>query len=215
MLINHDFKSPNFDHREIPIEYIIIHYTEMAFEDALQKLINKGSKVSAHYLIKADGQIFQLVDDNKIAWHAGKSCWKKQEKLNQNSIGIELDNLGVTKFTQQQISSCLELSKYLMQKHFIPKYNFIGHSDIAADRKIDPGIFFDWQFFAQHGLGIWHNLERSASSQLHQLGEEGAKIHSLQTKLDLLGYNIKMSYCQMLCMEKIRQHIFSHLSCHY
>ena len=94
MLINANFTSPNFTDRKKPIEYIIVHYTEMPFNLALNRLIDKEAEVSSHYLIKEDGEIFRLVADDKIAWHAGKSFWKGQSALNQNSIGIELDNLG-------------------------------------------------------------------------------------------------------------------------
>lgn len=193
MLINANFTSPNFTDRKKSIEYIIVHFTEMPFDLALNRLINKESEVSCHYLIKEDGEIFQLVADNKAAWHAGKSFWKGESALNQNSIGIELDNLGNNKFSREQINSCLNLSKTLVQKYDIPLVNFIGHSDVAPDRKIDPGIFFDWHFFATHKLGIWHDTLESEYKQLYHFGDKGNMIRKLQHNLAKLGYKIEES----------------------
>lgn len=191
MLINANFTSPNFTDRKKPIEYIIVHYTEMPFNLALNRLIDKEAEVSSHYLIKEDGEIFRLVADDKIAWHAGKSFWKGQSALNQNSIGIELDNLGNNKFSREQINSCLTLSKVLVQKYSVPSINFIGHSDVAPDRKIDPGIFFDWQFFANNDLGIWHDVSRLEYKELYYFGDKGDRIRKLQHNLAQLGYKIE------------------------
>ena len=193
MLINANFTSPNFTDRKKPIEYIIVHYTEMPFNLALNRLIDKEAEVSSHYLIKEDGEIFRLVADDKIAWHAGKSFWKGQSALNQNSIGIELDNLGNNKFSREQINSCLTLSKVLVQKYSVPSINFIGHSDVAPDRKIDPGIFFDWQFFANNDLGIWHDVSRLEYKELYYFGDKGDMIRKLQHNLAQLGYKIEES----------------------
>lgn len=193
MLINANFTSPNFTDRKKPIEYIIVHYTEMPFNLALNRLIDKEAEVSSHYLIKEDGEIFRLVADDKIAWHAGKSFWKGQSALNQNSIGIELDNLGNNKFSREQINSCLTLSKVLVQKYSVPSINFIGHSDVAPDRKIDPGIFFDWQFFANNDLGIWHDVSRLEYKELYYFGDKGDRIRKLQHNLAQLGYKIEES----------------------
>ena len=193
MLINANFTSPNFTDRKKPIEYIIVHYTEMPFNLALNRLIDKEAEVRSHYLIKEDGEIFRLVADDKIAWHAGKSFWKGQSALNQNSIGIELDNLGNNKFSREQINSCLTLSKVLVQKYSVPSINFIGHSDVAPDRKIDPGIFFDWQFFANNDLGIWHDVSRLEYKELYYFGDKGDMIRKLQHNLAQLGYKIEES----------------------
>lgn len=193
MLINNNFPSPNFSMRIKPIEYIIIHFTEMEFESALYKLTSLEAEVSAHYLIKEDGEIFRLVDDDKIAWHAGKSFWRGESALNQNSIGIELDNLGKNKFSPKQINSCLNLSQLLKQKYNIPFRNFIGHSDVAPARKIDPGIFFDWQFFAQNGLGIWHDVANSRGQIMQQFGNINKDVAKLQAGLARLGYFVEIN----------------------
>ena len=116
MRINNNFFSPNYSNRVKNPEYIIMHFTEMIFEDALAKLTDPEAQVSAHYLIKENGEIFQLVDDDNIAWHAGVSSWQGNEALNQNSIGIELDYLGNCEFKRAQMDACIELSKNLLKK---------------------------------------------------------------------------------------------------
>lgn len=190
MNINNNFKSPNYADRILTIKYLIIHYTEMPFKDALQKLTSKDAGVSAHYLIKEDGEIFRLVNDDKIAWHAGVSSWYGQESLNSNSIGIELDNLGNCIFAEKQMQSCIELCKFLSKKYDIQPQNIIAHSDVAPSRKIDPGIFFDWQLLADNGLGIRYSRKPRGSKILFNFGEANSKIKVLQQKLAKLGYKI-------------------------
>jgi N-acetylmuramoyl-L-alanine amidase len=166
----------------------------MTFQDALAKLIDKDSGVSAHYLIKEDGEVFQLVDDKHIAWHAGKSAWHGAPALNENSIGIEIDNLGDREFKKAQMQALIELCQPLMKKYNIPKKNFIGHSDVAPDRKIDPGIFFDWKLCAQKGLGVWHNLEiQNNLKDLFVFGNNDNEIKTLQKNLKKLGYALEIT----------------------
>ena len=192
MLVNSNFSSPNFSKRTKQIEYGILHFTEMPFKEALARLCDKASEVSAHYLIKENGEIFQLVQDENIAWHAGKSSWHGKERLNQNSIGIELDNLGNKEFNKDQMNSCIKLCKDLATKYDIPKENFIGHSDVAPERKIDPGIFFSWKLLYKQGLGIWHKIQPlSMNISLYEFGTIGENIGKIQTKLKKVGYNIE------------------------
>ncbi|MDP4708586.1 MAG: N-acetylmuramoyl-L-alanine amidase [Rickettsiaceae bacterium] len=194
MLINNNFSSPNYSTRSQKLEHIMVHFTEMLFVDALKRLTDKTSEVSAHYLIKADGTIYQLVDDANIAWHAGKSSWHGVDSLNQNSVGIELDNLGNCKFNKPQMQACIELGKFLLKKYDIAANNFIGHSDVAPDRKVDPGIFFDWKLCAKNGLGVWHNLSTPKKSELLiSFGDKGSAVTNLQTNLRRLGYPINIS----------------------
>lgn len=190
MKINNNFISPNYSERIKNIQYVIIHFTEMSFDGALTRLTDNISEVSAHYLIQNTGEIFRLVEDSKVAWHAGESYWQGQEKLNQTSIGIELDNLGVGAFPPIQIQSCINLCKHLKQLYDIPIINFIGHSDVAPDRKIDPGIFFNWCEFATHGLGIWHDYFPHESKILYKFGDFNKEILTLQSKLNKIGYKI-------------------------
>ena len=185
MKINHSFSSPNYNDRGgKKIDFIILHYTEMSFDDALQKLCEPLAEVSAHYLIKEDGKIFQLVKDEYRAWHAGKSYWAGRDNINDCSIGIELDNLGDSPFKEQQMQSCIALCKHLSLQYNISPQHILGHSDIAPSRKVDPGIFFDWQRLAKEGLGIWPK-EISQSVQL--------SCSEIQEKLQKIGYNIEVT----------------------
>jgi N-acetyl-anhydromuramyl-L-alanine amidase AmpD len=158
--ILHNYKSPKFDDRPFPMQFLILHYTEMTFEGAVERLCDPEIKVSAHYIIKENGEIYSLVDDDKRAWHSGKSAWYDFERLNDYSIGIEIDNLGNKIFEEVQINSCIELCKYLCNKYSIPtKTNIIGHSDINPEGKIDPGIYFPWEKLAKENLGIFPKRE--------------------------------------------------------
>jgi len=158
--------SPNFDlkkRKNKDIKFIVFHYTGMKYEkQAIRKLIDFNSKVSSHYLIKNNGEILNLVPDLYTAWHAGISNWKKIKSLNKNSIGIEISNSGhnfkYKKFSKKQIFAIIKLSRFLKKKYNIKVKNFLGHSDIAPDRKIDPGEKFPWKYLSKKKIGYWHNL---------------------------------------------------------
>ena len=149
--------SPNFDIKKRnskDIKFLIFHYTGMKNEnDAIDKLTNSASKVSCHYFIRNSGRIVQLVPDLYIAWHAGVSKWKNYQSLNNSSIGIEISNPGhnfsYKNFSKKQINSILLLSKILIKKYKINSKNILGHSDIAPNRKKDPGEKFPWKFFSK------------------------------------------------------------------
>ena len=160
--------SPNFDDRKAPIRYLIFHATALdTLEETFKALIDskEPNRVSAHYVIDRDGSIYQLVADDKKAFHAGVSDWaftnqgKAIKSLNDFSIGVEFqcpakgDGLGG--FTKAQIKSGIELSRSLIKKYGILPQHVLGHSDIAPHRKQDPGIFFPWRTFAKAGIGIW------------------------------------------------------------
>ncbi len=144
-------KSPNFDKRPrgTKINSIVIHYTGMkTFNVAYKKLCDKKSKVSSHYLIGRDGKVINLVDEKDRAWHAGKSHWKGIDNLNNNSIGIELENpgheFGYIPFSKKQMDVLISLCKELKNKYDIKEDWVLGHSDISPDRKLDPGEKFEW-----------------------------------------------------------------------
>lgn len=195
MRINTKIKSPNYAIRKYSLQFVIIHYTEMRFEDALTKLCDDRSNVSSHYLICENGDIFNLVDDRCAAWHAGVSHWNGINAINDYSIGIELDNLGVSEFPKQQIKSCIELCKQLVKMHNIPRANILGHSDIAPNRKIDPGIYFSWENLAVHNLGMWHNIDATEINfkMLHKFDDTGPQILKLQQNLRNLGFQIELT----------------------
>ena len=143
------------------IKFVIIHYTGMQSEiESIERLKNVKSKVSCHYLINRKGSVVQMVEEKNIAWHAGKSKWKNFTNLNKGSIGIELVNrghkFGYENYTKLQINSLVNLCKELKKKYKINKENFLGHSDIAPLRKIDPGEKFPWKKMSEFGLGLWY-----------------------------------------------------------
>ena len=143
------------------ILFVIIHYTGMQSEiESITRLKDKNSNVSCHYLINRKGVVTLMVPDNKIAWHAGKSKWKKFKDLNKYSIGIELVNkghqYGYQNFTKAQMKSLIQICKKLKKKYKIDANNFLGHSDVAPLRKIDPGEKFPWQNLSKYNLGVWY-----------------------------------------------------------
>ncbi|MDC3203863.1 N-acetylmuramoyl-L-alanine amidase [Candidatus Pelagibacter sp.] len=146
------------------IKFIIFHYTGMKKEiDAINLLTNQKSNVSCHYFIKNNGEILTLVPDLYISWHAGVSAWKKYRSINSKSIGIEISNPGhdftYKKFSKNQIKSVLKLSTFLIKKYNIKSNFILGHSDIAPDRKKDPGEKFPWKYFSKNKIGYWHSLK--------------------------------------------------------
>ena len=162
-----DEPSPNYSKRKrskSDIKLVIIHYTGMQSEiESLNRLKDINSKVSCHYFINRKGDILRLVDDNKVAWHAGKSKWKKFNNLNNCSIGIELANcghdFGYQAFPKKQIKSLIMLGTFLKSKYKIKTENFLGHSDISPIRKKDPGEKFPWKKLSQFKLGKWYNKD--------------------------------------------------------
>ena len=137
---------------------------------AINRLIDDKSKVSCHYFIKRNGSIIIMVPDLYEAWHAGKSNWKKDKSLNKKSIGVEISNkghqFGYEKYSKKQIKSLIKLSKYLIKKYKIKKSNILGHSDIAFDRKKDPGEKFPWQYLSKKKIGFWHNIDKKKLKKL-------------------------------------------------
>ncbi|MFN3955489.1 MAG: N-acetylmuramoyl-L-alanine amidase [Pararhodobacter sp.] len=150
--------SPNFGPRRDGLrpELVVLHYTEMAGpKAALERLCNPESEVSAHYLIGADGRIWHLVDETMRAWHAGAGRWRGHGDVNSRSIGIELDNDGASPFAAAQMRALEHLLPAIMTRWNIPRDGVIAHSDMAPERKVDPGARFDWLRLARQGLSIW------------------------------------------------------------
>jgi len=189
-----DFYSPNFDKRpKNVIDTIVLHSTHLSFASSIKRLCDKVAKVSCHYLIDLDGQIYRLVEDDKRAWHAGISYWRGKSNLNNNSIGIELvdttsKGLRIKRFPRPQMKSLIVLLKFLTKKYKIPSCNIVGHSDVAPDRKDDPGEFFDWQDLANEGIGHYHS-ECLKSAKNSCLVDPKAK--EIQIMLKAYGYKIK------------------------
>jgi len=189
--------SPNFNSNKRKIKqvkFIIFHYTGMKKEsEAIKRLTNIQSEVSSHYLITNNGNILTLVPDLYEAWHAGKSMWKNYKSLNKNSIGIEISNPGhqhkYKKFSSKQISSLLRLSKFLIKKYKINSKNILGHSDIAPDRKKDPGEKFPWKYLAKKNIGLWHNLEIKRLKNLRKKKCKKSSEKVFMKNLSKIGYS--------------------------
>ena len=168
------FKSSNYSKKarnKGKIKFLIIHYTGMqSVRASINRLTNPRYKVSCHYLIDRKGKIFQMVEDNKIAWHAGKSKWQKLNNLNDSSIGIELANkghrYGYQAFTKSQIKKLIQLCKNLKKKYMIKNKFILGHSDVAPLRKIDPGEKFPWDYMHSKGVGIYPGKIRGPKKSL-------------------------------------------------
>ena len=186
--------SPNFTSRKSrKIKSVIIHYTGMkTVLDSIKRLKNKKSKVSCHYLIDNNGSIIQMVKDQDVAWHAGISYWNGKKNLNNSSIGIELQNkgeeFGYEKFTKRQISSLISLINFIKKKYNIRDAFILGHSDIAPDRKIDPGYLFPWHKLYKSGIGLMPLTKSVDNKELSNVG-----IKNLQLLLREFGYKIKIS----------------------
>ena len=150
------FPSPNFGRRKSgkSIEFIVLHYTAIGKEASLDRLCNPIHEVSCHYLIDQKGVCYQLVDDSKRAWHAGKSFWRGLRDINSRSLGIELVNSGDEAYPKTQMESLMVLLQDLLAIHKIRPQNVLGHSDIAPSRKTDPGKWFDWRLLSENGLAI-------------------------------------------------------------
>ena len=134
---------------------VVLHYTAMEAEAALERLCDPGAEVSAHYMIGRDGRVWRLVDEAKRAWHAGAGAWGDVRDVNSASIGVELVNLGAEPFAAAQMDRLAHLLRAVMGRWAIPRHRVIGHSDMAPDRKADPGSRFDWRRLAREGLSIW------------------------------------------------------------
>jgi len=168
--------SPNFDPivRKIKnIRFLIFHYTGMKSErKAIERLTKIQSEVGAHYFIKKDGEIIRMVPDLYKAWHAGISYWGKYKFLNKYSIGIEISNpghqFGYVNFKKKQIKNLIILTKLLVKKYNIKKNHILGHSDIAPDRKRDPGEKFPWKILYNKKVGVWHDLNHKKLIKLRK-----------------------------------------------
>ncbi|MEI4261852.1 N-acetylmuramoyl-L-alanine amidase [Roseovarius sp. D0-M9] len=154
--------SPNFGDRRggLRPEILLIHFTKMrSAEEALERLCDASAEVSCHYLIAEDGRLWQMVDEVARAWHAGRGSWRGKADVNSRSIGIELASRGTHPFAEPQMRALEGLMGGIMGRWEILPENVIGHSDIAPDRKDDPGPHFDWRRLALQGLAVWPDAE--------------------------------------------------------
>tara|TARA_B100000575_G_C23128216_1_gene653986 strand:+ start:2010 stop:2756 length:747 start_codon:yes stop_codon:yes gene_type:complete len=187
-------KSPNYDNRnKSKIKFLIIHYTALRnCKEAISYLCNPNNKVSCHFLISQEGDIFCLVDESKRAWHAGISFWNNYTDINSHSIGIELDYSGSNQnniFSKKMINSLIKLLNYLKQKYKIKDINILAHSDIAPLRKKDPGKYFPWKILSSNKISFIVN--KNNTRDLNNLTKWFAK-NSISSREDIcifiLGY---------------------------
>jgi N-acetylmuramoyl-L-alanine amidase len=192
--------SPNHDARRQKLSHIILHYTDMETpQAALRRLCDPAAKVSAHYLLHADGQIVQMVEESRRAWHAGVSSWQGESDMNSASIGIELDHKGcdaqghMAAFPEAQRQSLYALLGDIIERHGLDPRQVIGHSDIAPGRKTDPGEAFDWAELYAAGFGLWLSdvkLEAVADLSSDAAGQKA--IVPLQKALAAFGYGLEV-----------------------
>jgi N-acetylmuramoyl-L-alanine amidase len=182
--------SPNHDARpaDEPIDILVLHYTGMqSAEAAIDRLCDPVARVSSHYVVEEDGTVWQLVEEGRRAWHAGISFWRGHETLNGRSIGIEIVNpgheWGYRPFPAGQMAAVRDLCLGILARHPIPPRNVVAHSDIAPDRKEDPGEFFDWPWLAAQGVGLWPDFSAD-------VGKSSVDEEKLRADLASFGYKV-------------------------
>ena len=210
------YHSINFDlpkRSKKKIIFIILHYTGMRKETrAIERLCDLKSKVSSHYFVKNNGEILNLIPDLYTAWHAGDSKWKKFKSLNNYSIGIEISNPGhdhgYKKFSSKQILSIIKLLRFLIGKYKIKKQNILGHSDIAPNRKKDPGEKFPWSRLAKKNLCKWHNLREDKIRENRNLKLKINDEKAFFNNLYKIGYPITKNKNEKINLTKAFQRRF-------
>lgn len=187
---------------------IVLHYTGMkTMREAKERLTNPESKVSVHYLIDEDGKRYNLISEDKRAWHAGLSYWNGDEDINSASIGIEIVNpgheFGYRPFPKAQIKEVLSLCSAIQKRHDI--VHVLGHSDVAPERKEDPGELFDWAYLAEGGVGVWPNPTPQDYEDAVALAR-----NDFETKkaFDSLGYNPMAAYQDVV--KAFQRHYYPH-----
>jgi N-acetylmuramoyl-L-alanine amidase len=187
--------SPNFgERRGGPPDMLLLHYTGMdSSEDALSWLCSEGSEVSAHYFVFEDGRVVQMVAEDKRAWHAGASFWKGERDNNSRSIGIEIANPGhqgdYPEFPPQQVAAVIRLCQHCVGRWAIVPERVLAHSDIAPQRKQDPGEKFPWRSLFEAGIGHWVEPAAATGGRFLQQGDRGQPVEALQAMLAYYGYN--------------------------
>jgi N-acetylmuramoyl-L-alanine amidase len=194
-----DAPSPNFNARRGLPDMLVLHYTGMPTgEAALERLRDPAAEVSAHYLVEEDGRIFVLVPEERRAWHAGRGAWQGETDINAASIGIEIVNpgheFGYRAFPDAQIDAVIALTADIRSRWSIPDARIIAHSDLAPQRKEDPGELFPWKRLAQAGHGLWFEPAQERIAALGgflQVGDEGIGVVVLRAGLHRLGYALQ------------------------
>ena len=192
--------SPNHEPRRDGrgVDLLLLHYTGMATaEGALDWMTREDSRVSSHYLIDEQGSVAQLVAEEMRAWHAGQAHWAGEDDINSCSIGIEIHNpgpdFGYPDFPDAQMAALEALAHDILSRHAIPPARVLGHSDVAPERKRDPGEKFDWKRLADLGIGLWVAPEPPGDDSGLGEGDEGGEVEAVQDGLICYGYGLAPS----------------------
>ncbi|HZZ37332.1 MAG TPA: N-acetylmuramoyl-L-alanine amidase, partial [Caulobacteraceae bacterium] len=187
--------SPNFDARVSPPDMIVLHYTGMPTgEGALARLCDPAAKVSAHYMVEEDGRVFALVPEERRAWHAGRSFWKGATDINGLSVGVEIVNpgheFGYRPFPDGQIAAVIDLLADIRSRWTIPDERIVGHSDVAPDRKEDPGELFPWRRLHETGIGHFVEPEPVVAGPVLKEGDREEAVGILKRRFRGYGYGL-------------------------
>ena len=202
-----DHPSPNFDARTRGIDLVVLHYTGMRNgETALARLTDGAptagkypgpwqdasaapdaplARVSAHYVVSEDGTVYRVIAEENRAWHAGASSWQGEGDVNSRAIGIEIVNgghdFGLPDYPPAQIEAVIALVRDILARHQLKPAQVVAHSDIAPERKQDPGEKFPWKRLADAGVAVWPQSV-SAPPEL--------SIVAVQAQLASIGYAV-------------------------
>lgn len=199
IIVNRVMPSPNHEERGTAIDMIILHYTGMTDGDAaLRRLCSQEAKVSAHYLVLENGEVVQMVPESRRAWHAGESLWDGATDVNSCSIGIEIANAGhdffYPDFPPRQIAAVITLCRGILLRRGIRADRVLGHSDVAASRKRDPGEKFPWRLLHQSGVGHWVGPAKLTNeTSFLVLGANNDDVRKLQSDLSDYGYGLAVT----------------------
>jgi N-acetylmuramoyl-L-alanine amidase len=179
-------------------DMLLLHYTGMASAaDALARLTAAGSGVSCHYLVREDSQVVQMVPEAARAWHAGLSVWEDETDTNSRSIGIEIANpghdFGYPDFPDIQVEAVIALSRDIAARHRIEPQRILAHSDVAPQRKRDPGEKFPWMRLAAAGVGHLVPPRSDVPGAVLAPGDEAPAVEELQSLLAVYGYGIEIT----------------------
>ncbi len=198
-LANRVVHSPNHGARRgcVRPDMILLHYTGMADARAVERwLANPEARVSAHYLVDDAGAVTQMVSESHRAWHAGAGEWAGERDINSVSIGIEIHNWGhdapdgLPAYPRAQMEAVAALCRDTAARWSVPRERVLAHSDVAPERKRDPGEHFDWQWLAQQGVGLWVPPVPVGDDDGWEIGASSPEIAEFKAKLARVGYGV-------------------------
>src|SRR5215468_4640233 len=188
ILVQQVTPSPNHDARALELDILLLHYTGMtSTAEAIQRLCDPASKLSSHYVVEEHGRIVQLVPETRRAWHAGQSSWEGVSDINSRSIGIEIGNPGHSfdypDFPEAQVAAVIALCRDIVARHRLRADRVLAHSDVAPQRKLDPGEKFPWARLHHAGVGAWVAPAPVGPDAGFAAGDSGAEVTELQSDL--------------------------------